>query len=141
MFDAFLRAYEQGRAQAAAERCRRAEACFAPDASTRPAESQVDPHLELLEELVGQLPDDDAFHRGAERAQIVIAFAHGLKRYPLEERRAILQHAKSDLLSLGLTEDQIDEFDPSDAKLNRVIRQLRPLIDLHARQHPGHFAG
>jgi len=82
-------------------------------------------------DLIAQIAalDKDKRAEASARADSLGRLAFGIKNMPYEQRKAALQAASPQLLSLGYTPEQLAGFDPNDGALQGIIASALDLKD------------
>lgn len=80
--------------------------------------------------------DEAQFNRVTRTNGALAREAYRLQSLPPDQRRAALRQAAPQLMQMGLSQEQLDGFDPTDENLGVIINQATDLDDLASRARP-----
>lgn len=90
--------------------------------------------LAQVEDVIGKM-DDRERAQAKTRAETLAAAAQSLRGMPYEQRRAALMQMAPTLEPLGLSAEQLQGFDPTDAAIDGVVSQALGVKGLLEKQH------
>lgn len=90
--------------------------------------------LAQVEDIIGKM-DDRQRAQAKARADTLAAAAQTLRGLPYEQRRAALMQMAPTLEPLGLTAEQLQAFDPTDANIGGVVAQALGVKGLLEKEH------
>lgn len=88
-----------------------------------------------MQQAVSQM-DEQTRAQAAQRAQGIARAAIGVRQVPYEQRRAALAQQAPMLAQMGLDQNAIMQFDPTDEAIDGILAQVTPMEQLLKAQMP-----